>query len=152
MRNFEITPMSERHLDEVAALERICFSQPWSKALLAAELSNEGSRFLVAVDDSDKVLGYAGAKFVCGEGYITNVAVFPQHRGNGIAKALLGSLIQAGRKNELKFISLEVRKSNTAAISLYEKLGFSEVGQRKDFYLNPKEDALIMTRFDLGEG
>lgn len=144
--------MSERHLDEVAALERICFSQPWSEALLAGELDNEGSHFLVAVDDFGQVLGYAGAKFVCDEGYITNVAVFPQHRGNGMAKALLGSLIQAGRENGLKFISLEVRKSNTAAISLYEKLGFVEVGQRKDFYLSPKEDALIMTRFDLGEG
>lgn len=152
MRNFEITPMSERHLDEIAALERICFSQPWSNSLLAAELSNENSRFLVAVDNSGKVLGYAGAKFVCDEGYITNVAVFPQHRGNGIAKALMGRLIQAGRENGLKFISLEVRKSNTAAISLYEKLGFAEVGKRKDFYLNPKEDALIMTRFNLGEG
>lgn len=139
-------------MDEVAALERICFSQPWSKALLAGELDNEGSHFLVAVNDFGQVLGYAGAKFVCDEGYITNVAVFSQHRGNGIAKALLGSLIQAGRENRLKFISLEVRKSNTAAISLYEKLGFAEAGQRKGFYLNPKEDALIMTRFDLGEG
>ncbi len=152
MRNFEITPMSERYLDEVAALERSCFSQPWSKSLLARELSNENSHFFVAVDDSGKVLGYAGAKFVCDEGYITNVAVFLQHRGNGIAKALMGGLIQAGREKNLSFISLEVRKSNTAAISLYKKLEFAEVGQRKAFYLNPKEDALIMTRFDLGEG
>lgn len=152
MRNFEITPMSERHLDEVAALERSCFSQPWSKVLFARELDNAGSYFFVAVDDSGKVLGYAGAKFVCDEGYITNVAIFPQHRGNGIAKALMGGLIQAGREKNLSFISLEVRKSNTAAISLYKKLGFAEVGQRKAFYLNPKEDALIMTRFDLGEG
>lgn len=151
MQKVDITPMLERHLDEVAALERSCFSQPWSKSLLAGELDNEGSKFFVAVDDSGQVLGYAGAKFVCDEGYITNVAVFPRHRGNGIAQALVRRLIRAGREKNLRFISLEVRKSNTAAISLYKKLRFAEVGQRKDFYLAPKEDALIMTRFNLGE-
>lgn len=143
--------MSEQHLDEVAELERICFSHPWSKALLEGELDNEGSHFFVAVDDSGQVLGYAGAKFICDEGYITNVAVLPQHRGNGIAQALLRRLFQAGREKNLRFISLEVRKSNTAAISLYKSLRFAKVGQRRDFYLVPKEDALIMTRFNLDE-
>lgn len=151
MQKIDIKPMSERHLNEVAELERSCFSQPWSKSMLAGEVDNEDSHFFVAVDDLGQVLGYAGAKFVCDEGYITNVAVFRQHRGNGIAQALLRKLIQAGREKNLKFISLEVRKSNAAAISLYKKLKFAEVGQRKDFYLDPKEDALIMTRFNLEE-
>ena len=147
MLEFEIKSMSECHLEEVSCLEKICFSVPWSKVSLKEEIDNENANFLVAVDKNEKVLGYAGLNFVLDEGYITNVAVFPQYRCNGIAKKLLETLVDFAQDKNLKFISLEVRKSNISAISLYKNLDFLAVGVRKNFYSCPKEDAVIMTRY-----
>ena len=139
--------MSERHLEEVARLEKICFSVPWSKTSLKEEINNENASFLVAVDKNEKVFGYTGFTFVLDEGYITNIAVFPQYRGNGVAKKLLEALVKFAQDKKLKFISLEVRKSNVSAVSLYQKLNFLSAGVRKNFYSYPKEDAIIMTRY-----
>ena len=86
-----------------------------------------------------------GISKIAGEGYVTNIAVLPEHRRLGIGKKILEFVIQKS-KDELEFISLEVRVSNHAAISLYEKLGFKNVGLRKRFYTNPTEDAIIMTK------
>lgn len=147
MLEFEIKSMSEHHLEEVSRLEKICFSVPWSKVSLKEEIDNENANFLVAVDKNEKILGYAGLNFVLDEGYITNVAVFPQYRCNGIAKKLLETLVDFAQDKNLKFISLEVRKSNISAISLYKNLEFLAVGVRKNFYSCPKEDAVIMTRY-----
>lgn len=147
MLEFEIKSMSECHLEEVARLEKICFSVPWLKVALKEEIDNENANFLVAIDKNNKVLGYAGMNFVMDEGYITNIAVFPQYRGNGIAKKLLEALVNFAQDKKLRFISLEVRKSNVYAVSLYQKLNFLSVGVRKNFYSYPKEDAIIMTRY-----
>lgn len=147
MLEFEIKSMSECHLEEVASLEKMCFSIPWSKASLKEEIDNENANFLVAVAENQKVLGYVGLNFILDEGYITNIAVFPQHRGNGIAKKLLETLVDFAKDKNLKFISLEVRKSNISAISLYKNLDFLAVGVRKNFYSCPKEDAVIMTKY-----
>lgn len=147
MLEFEIKSMSEHHLEEVSRLEKICFSVPWSKVSLKQEIDNENANFLVAVDKNEKILGYAGLNFVLDEGYITNVAVFPQYRCNGIAKKLLETLVDFAQDKNFKFISLEVRKSNISAISLYKNLEFLAVGVRKNFYSCPKEDAVIMTRY-----
>ena len=134
-------------MEEVARLEKICFSVPWSKTSLKEEINNENASFLVAVDKNEKVFGYTGFTFVLDEGYITNIAVFPQYRGNGVAKKLLEALVKFAQDKKLKFISLEVRKSNVSAVSLYQKLNFLSAGVRKNFYSYPKEDAIIMTRY-----
>ena len=146
-----IVPMTADHLDEVAELERICFSTPWSRNMLAEELDNALSAFLVALDDSDQVVGYAGLQVVLDEGYITNVAVRPECRRQGIASKLLQVFLDFAEANQLAFLTLEVRASNYDAIALYGTRGFRSVGRRKNYYEHPKEDAIIMTKeFDHG--
>lgn len=140
-----IVPMSEEHIKEIAELEKISFSVPWSENGLRAELSNENAHFLTAVSDG-KVLGYIGIHEICGEAYITNVAVFPEYRRLGIGETLIDSATIGAKLRNCEFISLEVRISNTPAIELYKKEGYNIVGQRKNFYSNPTEDAYIMTR------
>ena len=139
-----IVPMNGDHLDEVAELERICFSVPWSRNMLAEELDNLLSAFLVALDDNDRVVGYAGLQVVLDEGYITNVAVRPECRRQGVAGKLLQVFLDFAKANKLAFLTLEVRASNAPAIGLYEKLGFVSEGIRPGFYEKPKEDAVIM--------
>ncbi|MBR5470871.1 MAG: ribosomal protein S18-alanine N-acetyltransferase [Oscillibacter sp.] len=140
-----IVPMTADHLDEVAELERICFSVPWSRNMLAEELDNLLSAFLVALDDSGRVVGYAGVQVVLDEGYITNVAVRPECRRQGIAGKLLQVFLDFAKGNRLAFLTLEVRASNYDAIALYGSRGFRSVGRRKNYYEHPREDAIIMT-------
>lgn len=149
----KIVPMTADHLEELAKLERICFSRPWSRKMLAEELENQCAAFLVAEDSvSGRVLGYAGLMVVADEGYITNVAVFPEYRRQGIAAQILQVFLQFAAANHLAFLTLEVRPSNAAAIALYQGFGFEEVGRRKNYYDLPKEDALILTKyFETGE-
>lgn len=151
--NIKIVPMTADHLEELEKLERICFSRPWSRKMLTEELDNECAAFLVAEDDmTGKVVGYAGLLVVADEGYITNVAVFPEYRRQGIAAQIIQVFINFAMGNRLAFLTLEVRPSNTAAIALYQGFGFAEVGRRKNYYDLPKEDALILTReFDYEE-
>lgn len=151
--NIKIVPMTADHLDELEKLERICFSRPWSRKMLAEELDNECAAFLVAEDAmTGKAVGYAGLLVVADEGYITNVAVFPEYRRQGIAAQIIQVFINFAKGNQLAFLTLEVRPSNTAAIALYQSFGFEEVGRRKNYYDLPKEDALILTReFDYEE-
>ena len=141
-----IVPMNADHLDEVAELERICFSTPWSRNMLAEELENACSAFLVAEDDTGKVAGYAGLQVILDEGYITNVAVRPACRRHGIAGKLLQVFLDFGQANHLAFLTLEVRASNYDAIALYGSRGFRSVGRRKNYYEHPREDAVIMTK------
>ena len=141
-----IVPMNGDHLDEVAELERICFSVPWSRNMLAEELDNLLSAFLVALDDFGRVVGYAGLQVVMDEGYITNIAVRPECRKQGIAGKLLQVFLDFAEANALAFLTLEVRASNYDAIALYGTRGFRSVGRRKNYYEHPREDALIMTR------
>ena len=141
-----IVPMNADHLDEVAELERICFSMPWSRNMLAEELDNMLSAFLVALDDNDRVVGYAGVQVILDEGYITNIAVRPECRRQGIAAKLLQVFLDFAKTNQLSFLTLEVRASNYDAIALYGSRGFRSMGRRKNYYEHPREDALIMTR------
>ena len=141
-----IVPMNADHLDEVADLERICFSAPWSRNMLAEELENACAAFLVALNDEGKVIGYAGLQVVLDEGYITNVAVHPDYRQRGVASRLVQVFVDFAQANHLAFLTLEVRPSNTAAIVLYGRHGFRSAGRRKNYYEHPREDALIMTR------
>lgn len=147
-----IVPMTADHLDEVAELERVCFSAPWSRAMLAEELDNALSAFLVALDDSGRVAGYAGLQVVLDEGYIANVAVRPDCRRQGVAGQLLQVFLDFAAGNRLAFLTLEVRASNYDAIALYGSRGFRSVGRRKNYYEHPREDAIIMTREFTADG
>ena len=152
-----IVPMNADHLDELERLERICFSRPWSRKMLSEELENDCAAFLVAEEPETKqVLGYAGVLVMADEGYITNVAVFPEYRRQRIAAQIIKVFCDFAQGNHLAFLTLEVRPTNTAAIELYRSFGFEEVGRRKNYYDLPKEDALILTRYfvyeeDLGK-
>ncbi len=147
--NYTLVPMDRSHLSGVAELERMCFTTPWTEAMLEEELYNDTVSFIVAEGEDGSVLGYAGLHAVLDEGYIDNVAVRPDCRRQGIADRLLDVFCRFGAAN-LSFLTLEVRPSNTAAVALYEKHGFAEAGRRRDYYENPKEDALLLTR-DFGK-
>ena len=142
----KVVPMTADHLEELEKLERICFSRPWSRKMLAEELENECAAFLVAEDAATgKVVGYAGLLVVADEGYITNVAVFPGCRRQGVADALVTGLLHRAAAIGLATVTLEVRQSNAPAIALYHKHGFVPVGRRKNYYTAPTEDAILMT-------
>ena len=126
----------------IAKIEKECFSCPWSESAVLDSAKNDC--VFVLYEEDGIVKGYAGLQIVLDEGYITNVAVGPFFRRQGIASALMEELLK--KLDKLSFISLEVRESNLAAINLYTSLGFKEEGKRKNFYDAPKEDALIMTK------
>lgn len=140
----EILPMAECDISEVARLEETCFSAPWSEKSLREELTNPTARFYVMKQDG-KLLGYIGANNVANEFYITNIAVFPEFRQKGYGEKLLNHLLFVSAEECADFVTLEVRKSNTKAIKLYEKMGFELKGERKNFYSNPTEDGYIYT-------
>ena len=141
----ELIPMNPSHVAQVAALERVCFTDPWSEASVAGELANELSLWLVAVE-GETVLGYVGSQTVLDSTDILNVAVSPDHQGCGIGRALLTELEQRLRQQGVTEVLLEVRPSNAPAIALYTSLGFVQVGRRPNYYLNPREDALILKK------
>ncbi len=142
---YQLVPMDRSHLAAVAALERLCFTTPWNEAMLEEELYNDTASFIVAQRDDGEVLGYAGLHVILDEGYIDNVAVRPEYRRQGVADRLLDVFCRFGQAH-LAFLTLEVRPSNTAAVALYEKHGFREAGRRKNYYENPTEDALLLTK------
>lgn len=140
-----IRAMTKEDLDEVLAVERESFCEPWTKNMFLGELSQEITVYRVAAED-DRVIGYMGMYHVADEGHITNVAVAKDFRRCGVAGALIASFLAYAQENRLAFLTLEVRRSNSGAIRLYEKYGFREIGVRPRYYEN-KEDALLMTRF-----
>ncbi len=145
--DFSVVPMDYNHIKHIAALEKICFSTPWTEQGIL-ESFKAGTNFFVCLKEN-KVLGYVGISAILDEGYITNIAVFPEYRKSGVGTALIEYLFKFAKEKKLSFISLEVRESNLTAISLYQKFGFKTEGKRNNFYENPRENALIMTkRFD----
>jgi len=138
--------MTEKHVAQVADLEKICFgSAAWSEKSIASELNNELSLWIVAVED-EKVLGYVGSQTVMGETDMMNIAVHPDYRKQGIATGLIVELIGALKMRDSHCLTLEVRASNEPAKNLYKQLDFEEIGIRKNYYRNPKEDALILRK------
>ena len=127
----------------IARLEKECFSEPWSEKAITESLEN--GTFFFVFEEEGEILGYAGLQTVLDEGYVTNIAVTSNARKKGIGSALTEKIISFGKEKKLSFVTLEVRESNLAAISLYKKFGFKTVGKRKNFYTAPSEDALIMT-------
>ncbi len=141
----EFVNMEPAHVAQIAALEKACFSLPWDERSVASELTNPLSLWLVALE-GDTVAGYIGSQTVIDETDMMNVAVHPDYRRQGIAEALVQLLIERLKAIGSLCLTLEVRVSNAPAVALYEKLGFATVGRRKNYYQNPKEDALIMRK------
>ena len=138
--------MQWEHVADAAALERACFSDPWTQAMIAEEIENGLGVFMSALREG-QLVGYAGMQVILDEGYIANVAVAEPVRRQGVGRALLAALIRAARERELAFLTLEVRRSNAPAIALYESFGFHPVGLRPGYYHNPREDALLTVSY-----
>ena len=141
----DIIQMNDAHIGQIEELERCCFFDPWSRAMLEPELSNPLSLWLVAVCDG-QVVGYVGSQSVLDGADMMNIAVHPQYRKQGIAQRLILELISLLQDRGVKSLALEVRSSNKPAICLYQKLGFVQVGCRRGYYRNPKEDAFILRK------
>ena len=137
--------MKAVHVPQVAALEKLCFADPWSENSVASELNNDLALWLVAMND-DTVVGYIGSQTVAGETDVMNIAVHPDWRRRGIAQSLIECLVVELKNRGSEALMLEVRASNAPAIALYEKLGFRQVGRRPNYYRNPKEDSLILRK------
>ena len=144
-QSITVVPMEPKHIEDLERLEKECFSTPWSFDSLVSELSNPLAVFRVA-EIGGRVAGYVGMHHIVEEGYICNIAVFPQFRRLGAAAMLMEELFSYAKENGMATISLEVRESNAAARELYEKFQFEVAGERKNFYANPTENALIMTK------
>lgn len=136
--------MGREHIPAIAALERDCFSSPWSEKMLEDALYDDSACFIAAESDTGSLLGYAGVHVILDEGYIDNVAVRADCRRQGVADALVDTLVRFGQAH-LAFLTLEVRVSNRPALELYMKHGFEQVGRRRGYYERPKEDAILMT-------
>ena len=141
-----IRPMTEADLPRVLELEQRCFPDPWTEGVFRSSMADELELWLVCEQDG-LVLGYAGMQSVLDEGYIDNIAVDPAARRQHIATALLEAMEAEAQRRELAFLSLEVRAGNDPAIALYTRFGFETLGRRPGYYLRPKEDALIMTKY-----
>ena len=142
----EIVKMNEAHVASVAAIEKECFGvDAWSEKSVASELTNKLSLWLVAVD-GDRVAGYVGSQTVCDETDMMNVAVTADYRRQGMGEKLVLALEEALKAIGSQCLTLEVRDSNTPARTLYEKLGFQQIGLRKNYYRHPKEDAYILRK------
>ena len=140
-----ICNMTAQHVAQVAELEKLCFADPWSEKSIASELEHDYALWLVAVEE-ETVIGYVGAQISFEEADVMNVAVHPNHRRQRIAEKLMDALIAQLQTRQCIGLTLEVRDSNQPAIALYEKLGFVQVGLRKNYYYNPKEDARILRK------
>lgn len=142
-----IRKMQAADVEIVAQIEEEVFSDPWSKESFLGEVETPNHIYLVAEED-ENILGYCGLWEVAGEGQITNVCVAPEHRGKAVATQMLEELLAHAKEMSVEATTLEVRISNEPARRLYEKLGFEEAGIRKGFYSHPKEDAVIMWKYD----
>ena len=145
--DYTICDVAAAHIPQIERLEQQCFSLPWTAEQLQRQMKDAQHEFIAAVSQNGTVLGYVGMMVVLDEGYISNVAVSPDYRRQGIADALITELCAICKTLSLSFVTLEVRAGNAPAISLYAKHGFQRVGLRKAYYERPKEDALIMTKF-----
>ncbi len=145
MLHLTLMRMEREHLQAVTELEKECFSTPWTYENLEETLDNDTAYFFVAIEE-EQVIGYIGVSVVADSCFINNIAVSKQFRRQGVGTALLKIAIMTADAMGTDFISLEVRASNYPAIDLYRKMGFEEMGRRREFYRQPREDALIMTK------
>lgn len=140
----EIITASEAHILGIVRLEKLCFTEPWSEKMVAEEIRNPNAHYFLAVSMGE-VLGYAGIQTVLDEGYITNIAVDPGLRKQGVGGGLLDAVLGFAGESGLSFVTLEVREGNSTAISLYKGRGFKAAGRRRGYYHAPEEDAILFT-------
>ena len=148
--SIEIRRMQKRDIPAVYEIECICFRSPWSKLSLLSELRNDVACYLVLTVD-DRIVGYGGMWFIVDEAHVTNIAIAKAHRGRGLGKLLMETMLQFAADSGMAFMTLEVRRSNEVAQNLYRSHGFVDVGYRKRYYEDNHEDALIMTTLSLPE-
>ena len=152
MSDITVGMMTVEDVDAVFEIEKQCFAIPWSRGSFLKEVTeNACARYMVVREDGIPI-AYAGMWLVIGEAHITNIAVRPDRRGMGYGEMVTRELIQLAADSGMTCMSLEVRKSNVAAQSLYKKLGFVEVGCRKKYYADNNEDAILMDKTDMPEG
>lgn len=144
--NILLRRMTFEDAPKIFEIEKECFSEPWSEKALKDSLANRNSYFTVS-EINGEIIGYAGMYFALGEGYMYNIAVKSDFRNLGVGRRIIENMIGFCKEKKLEFLSLEVRKSNYKAIKLYKNMDFCEVGMRRNFYRNPQEDALIMTKY-----
>ncbi len=135
--------MNTLDIDGVLAVEQQSFMTPWSREGFVNEMSNELSYYLVMVD-AGKIIGYAGMWLIVDEAHVTNVAILPTYRGQGLGDKLMSALLEHAKNRGAVRMTLEVRASNAVAQGLYSKFGFISQGRRRNYYTDTKEDALIM--------
>jgi len=143
---FAIVPMTEAHLPEVLAIERASFPSAWDEATFRTELGHDWSRCFVLVREGGAVIGNLIYWSIVGELELLNVATHPEHRGQGVGRALVAHMIDAGVRSGAHLATLEVRRSNAHAVALYERMGFATVAVRPGYYGDNGEDALVMQR------
>ena len=146
--DYKIIKTTARHIKAIHALDKQCFSDPWSIKSLKYEITHPRSVCLVAIS-SNVILGHIIMEQVLDEGHIFNIAVAEQARRQGIGRRLLDEVISKAKSLGIKTLTLEVRSQNQAAISLYENLGFKTCGRRKNYYHKPADDALVMKKENL---
>lgn len=149
MNDIDILSLKLEHIDSVLVIDTLCFPTPWSRESFQKEIeNNKFARYIIA-KKGEVVIGYAGMWLILDEGHITNIAVHPEYRGIGAGKLLLEALIEICKIELVNSITLEVRKSNIVAQSLYKKYGFVEEGIRKEYYGDNREDAIIMWKHNI---
>ncbi len=131
-------------VEQIVALERASFSDPWTRRSFEALLRDQRVLFAVAVTGAGRVVGYVVAWFVLDEAEVANLAVEGGARGQGVGRALLDTALDEARRNGVRVVYLEVRESNAAARRLYAGRGFVEMGRRRGYYRKPTEDALVL--------
>ncbi len=138
-----IRPMTYEDLGQAADIEKICFRESWSVRILKESMESFWNLFLV-IQKGEKLIGYGTACVIAGEGEIQRIAILPEFRQKGLGRELLAALVKTAKERGARSVTLEVRESNLPARRLYISAGFQEEGRRKDYYRNPKEDAIIM--------
>jgi ribosomal-protein-alanine N-acetyltransferase len=144
MYKIEIVRSTVEHIDDIMVVEHLSFKIPWSRESIRQEIAQNKFAIYLSAQICGRVVGYAGMWSVCGEGHITNIAVHPEYRKNGIGSLLIEGLIDIAKTEGISRMTLEVRRSNLAAQRLYRKYGFEECGLRKSYYADNGEDAIIM--------
>jgi len=139
-----IRVMTVDDLDQVMLLELACFSVPWTREAFYKELTENTLAHYIVIEEDDQIIGYGGVWYIMDEGHITNVAIHPEHRKRGLGKILVDAMKKRAKESHLELMTLEVRVSNIAAITLYKRMGFDEAGIRPKYYTDNQEDALIM--------
>jgi ribosomal-protein-alanine N-acetyltransferase len=146
LSRLRIGTLTVARIDEVLEIEKLSFSDPWSREMFRSELEVGGGTYARMAERDGRLLGYSLAVLVVDEAHLGNLAVHPDARGAGVGQALLDDLLAVSEKRRATRLTLEVRESNERARKFYYRNGFIDVAIRKNYYRNPVEDAIVMLR------